>query len=613
MYFNHKFIISIFLAFSLVNPVWKSHELYAQNRPYRKVFKLKETIEGEKLYSQGRYDEAISMFNEALNKGETRGEPDFYIGSIYESRKQYEKSIPYFQNAVKRELLPEFREATLWKLIILLQKQENYSEMIQYIDQIEDLGIKHENLKKFREEAEVNLSPEKIKARGLMKEAKKIISDWESGNRNENFWSADGNEDEKKSVLEKYTEAVNLDEALFSMYWDIADHYEKMGNQKKASLIYEKITAKNNDPKAYYKIGMILRKNGEFPSARDNYLNAVKYLDENNPIKYFLYINLSQVLYAMDDFENGIQFSKKASEIPENSDLLYDNLIYCLHLSGNLVNLENQDRSANSREKSGNGFLSSELNRKCTSLVFKKDLEQKDVRFVTLYNYMLGEVEYSLFRKNMQGNEKRKKNIVENYSRALIPPKLREVSLKGLKIKDDPEAYEETRWAVLPLWVLAKIDHLLPFFKEMRATRESYLTLLIYKKYFVNKNTILYYENLAEIAYRLELYDVSMAAYQQLHNRNFDQEKGYIRTLLHTSEPIFFQKEVAEYLHLHPKEKNQMKYFLAADPEVQKIPHDKLTIEMKNLLEIEDKPRKKFESPSENQDGENIDHDNNSR
>lgn len=566
-----------------------SSVIFPETRGYQKINKLKETVEGEKLYSQGKYDDALEMLKEAIKKGETRGEPQYYIGSIHESRHQYEESIPYFQEAIRHELQPEFREATLWKLIILLRKHQNFAEMIGYIDMLEDLGINHENLKKFREEAQENLSPEKIKARLLIKEAKKITSDWESENPERDFWSAEGNEKERITSLEKYTEAVSLDEDLFNMYWDIAGYYEKMSSFSKAVEIYEKIINKNKDPQAYFKTGVIYRKNGEYEKARDYLLNALKELKENSNIKYYLLVNLSQALYALADFENGIRYSLEAKENRRDNDIVYDTVVHCLHLSGK-------------KEVS-------EIKKKCLSVIGKTELQKKDIRFTTLYHYMMGEVYGVLSETSSQDHESKVRISVENYSKALIPPGLRSAPLKGLKVKDSPENYEDVTWAALPMWGLVRLDHAVSYLKYAQADKELYQTLLVYKKYLKEKNQGIYFENLGSAAYRLGLFNESISAYKQISERNFEQEtvllKGYLQSALWNQ----FQDEVNAYLLNHPDSHAEMTGFLTSEVLVQNIPPDKRNAQLKKLMAIEDLKEKKIESgdiPEENPNPEST-------
>jgi tetratricopeptide (TPR) repeat protein len=593
-------------------------DLFADSHVYHKVNKLKETTEGEKLYSQGKYDDAIAMFNEAIKKGETRGEPHYYIGSIHESRHQYEEAIPFFQEAVKHDLLREFREATLWKLIILLRKQKSYAEMIAYIDLLEEFGVKHENLNKFREEAEVNLSPEKIKARQLIKDAKKLTSDWETNHKDEDFWTVKGNDDLRNDVLEKYTEAVSLDESLVNMYREIAGYYEKMANTQKAVQIYEKIIARNQDPQAYYKIGLIARKSGDFEKARNYFTEALKNLDENNGIKYYLLVNLSQVLYALADYENGIRYAREAKEGKKDEDTLYDNILYCLHMSRNKGISESpqkpddnktQPEDAKSVPLKNRNIQTSELKRQCESFVDKKDLAKKDVRFITLYRYMLGEVHVALLKSTSVDYKSATQNAVENYFRALIPQALRDAPLKELHAGETLESYEESRWAPLPLWCLVRLDHVAAFFKDVHADRELYITLIVYKKYLKDKNRDIYNENLAAVASRLELHEQSLDAYRQIKDRNFEQEKGMLKTYLHMSANENFQEEISHYLRLHFETKEQIreqiKNFLSTDPDaikvIEKTPHDKLTDEIKNLMGIVDPPPEPVEIQTETQ------------
>jgi len=565
--------ISIFftrqkIPFFLCVSLFAYTTIFSQQYVYKKISKLKETTEGEKLYSQGKYDEAIKSFMDAINKGETRGEPQYYVGTIHEQRRQYEESIPYFEEAVRHELQPEFKEATVWKLILLHRKLKNYSEMLSYIDMLEDMGIKHPNLAKFRKESEENLSTDKIEARALIKNARKIVSDWEKQNPEADFWSENGGGNIRKDVINKYLEAVSMDNSLSNLYWDIAAYYEKLSEFESAGAIYQKIVDLKSSAEAYYKLGIIHKRNGKFTEARDNFINGLKNL-KNEKIKYYLLINLSQVLYALMDSENGIRDTNEAileSSKDNKTEKLMDQILYCLHIS--------------------DSKKISEIQNKCITVASRNDLLKKDVRLISLYYLMEAETHRTLAGKK-ENNSSEAKIAIHNYSRSLIPPNLRNAVLNKIRIHPDPESYNEDSWAILPYWCIVRIHHVLPFLKSSGAYRELYLILHIYKKILLETDKENYYALLGTSAYEMSLFPEAQSAFSLVTSKNIDIEMTFVKSMLKQDQWEAAQDEILSYVDQNSTGQNPIKDFLKKDPDMRKFPKAFMKPAMLKLLDIQ--------------------------
>lgn len=591
--------------------------IHADQFTYLKIEKLKETTEGEKLYAQGKYDDAIRLFKEAISKGETRGEPYYYIGTIYELRHHYEESIPYFENALKNELQDEFREATLWKLILLNRQRKNYADTLTYIDALEDMGINHPNLKKFREEAENNLSPEKIKAHEIVKEARKIIFDWQDKHKDEEFWSAAGNESNQQDVLSKYRDAVSLDPQLSSLYWDIVSFYEKTGDTENALKTYDIIIEEKKSADAAYRAGVLEKKNGNFEKSRNYFKKALDHLDgqkEKEKLKYYLLVNLSEVLYALKEYDEGLKYSEEITRVSKNkAKFKIDDVLLCLHIAG-----------------TQNAKL---LKHTCRQKINRKDLNDVDIRLAALYYFMEGEVYASLAseeranqEKSQENNEKQlhsyEKKGSNAYLHAFIPPSLRNAPLKTIRFKDAPEKYEDSTWSFVPFWCLVKLNTVLDFLNKAESYHELYLVLSLYDKYlnpdhsgeklFIGGSTggsSNYYSYLSNSAFHLNLEHQAKNAFLKIPARSLEQEKNLLTIMFRHKQWGNIQNEVLSYTeNLRESDADQIRTFLNENKLMKRFPQIIKKKEFKAFLkEKEEEPE---ENPKNNNKTGDQDNDN---
>jgi len=72
---------------------------------------LKELDEGNKLFEEGRYDEAIKKYNEILKKNPEAYVIYYSIGNCYFQKKEYEKAIEFYKKVLEKN--PEYDKALI--------------------------------------------------------------------------------------------------------------------------------------------------------------------------------------------------------------------------------------------------------------------------------------------------------------------------------------------------------------------------------------------------------------------------------------------------------------------------------------------------------------------
>jgi tetratricopeptide (TPR) repeat protein len=554
----HKIIMMKYLVIFLA----LNNFLISAPRDYNQIVKLKETVEAEKFFSQGKYDEALDLFRETIEKGEQRGEPHFYIGSIFEIRRKYTESIPYFEEAVKRELPREFREAALWKLILLHRKEENYSEVLMYIDLLEEMKVSHSNLVKYREEAEISLSPEKIEARVLFKEGKRVISDWEKENPEENFWSSPESVEQRGDVLSKFEKAASMDNKLLYLYWEIVSIYEKSGDLENTARIYDIIIETSHSDEAYYKAGVLFKKRGNYQKSRQYFMGALENLKKEN-LKFFILINLSQTLYAVREFHEGLKFAEEAIAVREDTSDIFSpqKLMYCLHLA----RIDHRDK----------------LEKNCSYTATESVLKKKDSRAATLYFFSAAETA-RVFSGNQDSAEHLKK-ISDYYTKALIPPSLRTTDFKRIVLYENIQEYEEGNWSPLPDWALLHLDNVLPVWENPEEAKNLYIFTSIYRKYLQIANEEKFSDYLLIAAHNAGKIDEAMDILKSKAIRTNSQEIMYLKLLAFKKNFSGFQDEMIEFLNKNPHETEFIKSALISEKILEEIPRDQWSNEFKKI------------------------------
>jgi hypothetical protein len=199
---------------------------------------------------------------------------------------------------------------------------------------------------------------------------------------------------------------------------------------------------------------------------------------------------------------------------------------------------------------------------------------------------MLAESERAMEENSETHDAKKRKTIIQNYVRALIPPALRAAPLNNQSFKDSPEMYDDTEWVSLPQWALNHVTGVLPYFEKESAYREMYLFLRIYKKLLEARNHDIYYAFLGTSSYALGRNRECIAALTEIADRKPEQEYTLLRAYLGEKDWENFQNEFLNFVRKNPEVAGGMKNFIVNEPLVKYIPENALHLEIKELFEV---------------------------
>lgn len=381
--------------------------------------KHKYTYMGENAYAKGNYDYAFTLFQKAIDAGEIRGEPWFFMGSIKDANREYASSIPYFEKAVTRPLKRDYKIAALWKIVLYYKSVHQHEKTIEYAKQLNNIGIYHSSLKKIIENAQKNINPDIARSREYLEKAieedKKIkdidIIDFSK------FKS------EIEYIINNYHKAIELNPNYFSYSWRIGYYQEKLERWNDAYKTYKEISMKSDSLRVQYKLGVIQKHRKNFIQSLEHLRRVVlESKEDQKRLKYYAHLNLAQAYFANGNNESAKIHSAtsiKLSEykVSQQNKSKIDKITYCL-ASLNLVIEKKRDKipslCKNLTKKNFDNYLTEEsslvdlieakiIQIKMLSELNYKKKEKYEEKISNIYNR-------SLFTRITDGNKISHKN-----------------------------------------------------------------------------------------------------------------------------------------------------------------------------------------------------------
>ncbi len=603
---------------------------------YEAIQKHEFTVKGEAEYAQGNYNEAIKYFEAAMEGGETRGEPYFFIGSIWELRREYEKAVFYFENALMYELQDEFREAALWKLVLLQRNRHEYEAVLEYLDALEELGVTHPNLAKFREEALKKMDPDKSKARELLGEARRLKTDWEKLHLHQDFWDYRNNKTTLDEYLSLHQRAIYLDEDLDAMNWTLAGYYEKVGLWGKASVVYKKIESRLNSDNSkdqerlslvYYKIGVAEKKEGHFSAAayylkksRESLVQSSASLatdeskERHEKMLYSLDVNLAQSYLALHEFQNAQEHSLLAIEKEGREGLAFGAMVYCL------ASYAEADETPVGKTDTGQtAKVDCEALAKSMRQAMK--IAEQNPGALLVIRYFVAASDWKTMRPAFAAAEaeaetpqndqddKEIDRIAAEYRRVLFPPRFRNSGLASIRfdLKNDlcegnyPQEIFES-WECPPYWLRKSFDLAAGFFYEASRSHDLYLLVRFYPESMHGDQGARY---LAWAARVESQYQTALSAYAEIENRDPEEESWYLLLLARYSRWQELEQETVAYLRAYPEQEEAIFKMFLSHPEMKGIPlyrfSDRFKTRLKRFEEEMEEKKKQEEEDQKNE------------
>lgn len=485
---------------------------------------------GEEAYAKSEYKKAFHYFEKSIEAGSRKGEPWFYMGMIYEFWRRYQESIPYFEKAISLPLeKKEYRQAALWKLVILYDRSQNYLGVIELVDKMEREGIHHNNLTKLKEKAYVLVSnpKEKLEARKLFSQARSKETHLLEGREKNNpyFWIE--NQKEVEEIINLYLQAFTLDTKLDDNFlWRVALYQEKLEKNVDAIESYQRIIEHHpNAPNiymAYYKSGVLLKRIENFAMAKKSLQKVVSEKDLDKRLLYYSHINLSEVFYGLQDFQQAYVQAKLA-------------------LSLNDHRIEKEKNSQLSRILFCNTFIH-----------FSKTQQSNEEVTVPL-------VCDKLYLKSWQEVESTEQGLFL-LSKSLYHSFLDDKANSLLLAETSLQVCQGKEQACFPSWM--HYDFVLVAKLLFKNEKYNSLNKTLAIAPVVLKQNYFYNLWLAESSFYTGDYENAKLAYEKISQRSFDQEKNYWFTLVSLKEELRLYSALRNFLYRHSEQRKEIFKFL---------------------------------------------------
>ncbi|TGK38064.1 tetratricopeptide repeat protein [Leptospira andrefontaineae] len=246
--------------------------------------------EGKKAYSRKDYTEALKQFQKYNDGNPSSGEAWMYMGYIYESRKDYNKSIQAFKKAVSLNLPKKDLVNSLTKIILYHNYQRDYGEVISYSNRLLKIDPDLSHIQKIRAAAEERYS---------------------SGGPRKPVYHEEEPEQESVSSLEKkLKQEPNNKEIL----WRLAlAYYNEKEFAKSESILSGLVKSEPENVEYGYKYGALLVRIGNYDDALV-VLNRIepKIPSEREKLLYYTHLTQAAAYHKKKNFEEASKYYRKA-------------------------------------------------------------------------------------------------------------------------------------------------------------------------------------------------------------------------------------------------------------------------------------------------------------
>ena len=537
----------------------------------------------EKEYAKAKYDNALKLFQRAIEKGDETGAPPFFIGLILETKREYRESIPYYIEAVSRPLEKQYKKAALWKIILYFRQTGNYAQLLEYSDVLKKLVGPNRRLEEIIENAELNATPIHQEARKILKEVSELEAGLLPDKQRPSFWQDHADQIEDAARL--YENLSGLHERYQNFAWKAANYYENLEIFEDAVRVYRWITNIADSQKANYKIGVLLKKQKKYTDAEEYLVDVIRSNEANKILKYYAYISLAQSHYgaqnfarAKEDVENALDRSFKKNQKPHQRNILY--LIKCN------TSLQIPEIIKNSQEQKALHGLKVRF-KPCHSFITKKKFfhKSKDHNTIALSNLVLGKWFHLLSLTNENKSKKYSELAFQYYVISFADNELPEEPVEeneqdivddersGITIYEEPIIRPKKKRFKRSDWCLGELNTVVSLlFTGQKHEALKQLLLEYETKLKGDPNYSIW---LADSSFYTEDYDQAYQAYQNLPNRSFEFEKKLLLSYAHLQKWEDLKSEFKNYIHTSAETKEKMVSFLNSAEEFLKLREDK--------------------------------------
>ncbi|MCC5815265.1 MAG: hypothetical protein JJT78_10945 [Leptospira sp.] len=347
-----------------------------------------ELKEAKKSYSQKKYDTAIKQFTAYAEKNPNDGAPYLYMGYIYESKKDFAKSIYNFRRAVEGKLTTEQKKTTLLKLALYYNYYQEWDQAYVYSGRYLSMNPNNKEVSKIRERAEAN--------KGRYPSRTPTYTTPPAAT------SQQAIESNPKKTKQEYENILKSDPKNEDARWELSlIAFSEKNFSLAEKLMIPLVNDHPNKPSYSYKLGVTQIRLDKYRPALLNFQLSKKHLsNDDKKFQYFLYLNEGLANYKLNQFSEATNSLQTAySHNPSLPPLIL--------LTRSYYNLKNYQKCIQSAEKVLKESQD-DLETKMFRALCKYDSQEKDAG--PLY----------AFEKELRAEFSDAKNIPEQYFPALI-------------------------------------------------------------------------------------------------------------------------------------------------------------------------------------------------
>ncbi len=276
--------------------------------------------EAKKAYAQKQFQKAIKLFTEYSKENPSDGEPYMFMGYIYESQKDFPRSMIMFRRAVELNLNPKQRKTSYLKIILFYNYHQGWDIVAHYSNKLLRLDPDNKEVARMRDRAYGNKGhdPGNMSIARLedTKPKQKKNSEETDSKLKENKEKEREREKESEKEREKSQLASEkpIRKTSEEKNWELSLKYFKLEDYPKADKIMQELLVQSPNNKNYlYKAGIAKLRLGEYEKAL-KYFEASKKLatEKDKMLLYYLTLNEGQANQKLGNANTAIALYKKA-------------------------------------------------------------------------------------------------------------------------------------------------------------------------------------------------------------------------------------------------------------------------------------------------------------
>jgi tetratricopeptide (TPR) repeat protein len=293
-----------FITLILVTTFVFSLSAYAQRRPNKKARKL--AVEAGKLYNQGRYDDAIVKYAEALSISPYFPQARFFKGSSHYKQQQYDLAVSELNLALSQGVNP---------LQVYTLRMEAYAAKGDFSSAMKDA------------QQVVRLEPNNAYYTAFLGKMYLVNNDFQNG----------------INLLNKAIEQGSRDP---NVYYFLAVGYNRIGDYQQQGKAADKALKSGTQfsGNAWFLLADSLRRDRKYTDSAQAYQNAINSYKTaistnrvNNDTEenlYQSYINLSDIYRNLNRFDDAIKTAKEGLSLRPSDGNLHISLTWYYSLAG---------------------------------------------------------------------------------------------------------------------------------------------------------------------------------------------------------------------------------------------------------------------------------------